>query len=440
MTEAGQNHRIHKRTCCLCEATCGLEISVQGEAPNEQILSIKGDKDDPFSRGYICPKATALQDLHNDPDRLTQPVKKQPDGSWQEISWSQAIREAVAGLQRVQQQHGRDAIGSYLGNPNVHNYGNLLVGPMLLKALGSRNKFSATSVDQLPHHMASYFMFGHQLLMPIPDIDRTDFMLIIGGNPVASNGSIMTVPDIKNRLKAISERGGKVILVDPRRSETAKYSSEHRFIRPGQDVLMLLSLLYVFSHESELPALPDYVDSVDLKALSAEFSPEVTAERTGMAAAQLRDIARQWLAADSAVCYGRMGVSVQQYGGLCQWLINVLNIISGNFDRPGGAMFTSPAVDLPAILAARGSRGHFDRYRSRVRGLPEFGGEFPVAALAEEILTEADNSNGETPIGESQIKAMLTVAGNPIVATPNSKQLDKAFESLEFMVSVDGFI
>jgi len=432
--------QIHKRTCCLCEATCGLEISVQGEAPNEQILSIKGDKDDPFSRGYICPKATALQDLHNDPDRLTRPVKKQPDGSWQEISWSQAIREAVAGLQRVQQQHGRDAIGSYLGNPNVHNYGNLLVGPMLLKALGSRNKFSATSVDQLPHHMASYFMFGHQLLMPIPDIDRTDFMLIIGGNPVASNGSIMTVPDIKNRLKAISERGGKVILVDPRRSETAKYSSEHRFIRPGQDVLMLLSLLYVFSHESELPALPDYVDSADLKALSAEFSPEVTAERTGIAAAQLRDIARQWLAADSAVCYGRMGVSVQQYGGLCQWLINVLNIISGNFDRPGGAMFTSPAVDLPAILAARGSRGHFDRYRSRVRGLPEFGGEFPVAALAEEILTEADNSNGETPIGESQIKAMLTVAGNPIVATPNSKQLDKAFESLEFMVSVDGFI
>ena len=335
----------------------------------------------------------------------------------------------------MQQHHGRDAIGSYLGNPNVHNYGNLLVGPVLLKALGSRNKFSATSVDQLPHHMASYFMFGHQLLMPIPDIDRTDFMLIIGGNPVASNGSIMTVPDIKNRLKAISERGGKVILVDPRRSETAKYSSEHLFIRPGQDVLMLLSLLYVFSHESELPAMPDYVDSSDLKALSAEFSPEVTAERTGIAADQLRDIARQWLAADSAVCYGRMGVSVQQYGGLCQWLINVLNIISGNFDRPGGAMFTSPAVDLPAILAARGSRGHFDLYRSRVRGLPEFGGEFPVAALAEEILTEADNNKDE-----SQIKAMLTVAGNPIVATPNSRQLDKAFESLEFMVSVDGFI
>lgn len=435
MTDAQQKSRIHKRTCCLCEATCGLEITLQGEAPDEQIIAIKGDKDDPFSRGYICPKATALQDLHKDPDRLTRPVKKQPDGSWQEISWPQAIFEAVAGLQRVQQQYGRDAVGSYLGNPNVHNYGNLLIGPMLLRAIGSRNKFSATSVDQLPHHMASYFMLGHQLLMPVPDIDRTDFMLIIGGNPVASNGSIMTVPDIKNRLKAITERGGKVLLVDPRRSETAKFSSEHLFIRPGQDVLMLLSLLYVFSHESELPALPDYVDSSDLKALSAEFSPEVTATRTGIAAAQLRDIAAQWLAADSAVCYGRMGVSVQQYGGLCQWLINVLNIVSGNFDRPGGAMFTSPAVDLPAILAARGSRGHYDKYRSRVRALPEFGGELPVAALAEEILTAADSSQGET-----QIKAMLTVAGNPIVATPNSKQLEKAFESLEFMVSVDGYI
>ncbi len=435
MSESGATPATHKRTCCLCEATCGLEITTQGQGAEKQILSIKGDKDDPFSRGYICPKATALQDLHDDPDRLTQPVKKMSDGRWKTISWKQAIREAVAGLKGVQKRHGRDSIGSYLGNPNVHNYGNLLVGPMLLKALGSKNKFSATSVDQLPHHMASYFMFGHQLLMPIPDIDHTDFMLIIGGNPVASNGSIMTVPDIKNRLKAINERGGRVVLVDPRRTETAKYAQRHLFIKPGQDILLLLSLLFVFTHEQQLPALPEYVDSADLKSLCGEFSPENTAAITGIDARALRELAAQWLAAKSAVCYGRMGVSVQEFGGLCQWLINVLNVITGNFDRQGGAMFTRPAVDLPAVLAARGSRGHYDLYRSRVRDLPEFGGEFPVAALAEEILTKADKSKGET-----QIKAMVTVAGNPIVATPNSQQLTKAFESLDFMVSVDGFI
>ncbi|WP_419810479.1 molybdopterin-dependent oxidoreductase [Bacterioplanoides sp.] len=431
--------RIHKRTCCLCEATCGIEITLEetqhGLSPHEQIVSIKGDKDDPFSRGYICPKATALQDLHNDPDRLTKPVKKLADGSWQEISWKQAIAEATAGLKKAQQQYGKNAVGSYLGNPNVHNYGNLLTSPMLLRAIGSRNKFSATSVDQLPHHVASYFMLGHQLLTPIPDIDRTDFMLVIGGNPVASNGSMMTVPDIKNRLKAIDERGGKVVLVDPRRNETAKFSHEHVFIRPGQDVLMLLSLLYIFTHESELPTLPDYVVGSDLKTLSADFSPEITAAKTGVPAQQLRSIAAQWLTAKSAVCYGRMGVSVQQYGGLCQWLINLLNIVSGNFDRPGGVMFTQPAIDLPAVLAARGSRGHYDLYRSRVRDFPEFGGEFPVALLAEEILTPANPEKNETAI-----KAMLVIAGNPALSTPNSTQLNKAFESLDFMVCVDNVI
>src|SRR5690606_8174967 len=328
--------QTHKRTCSLCEATCGIEIELN--PATEEILTIKGDKQDPFSRGYICPKATALQDLHNDPDRLRKPLKKTADG-WQEISWTQALNEAAAGLRRVQHTHGRDAVGTYLGNPNVHNYGNLLFGPPLLRLLGTRNKFSATSVDQLPHHMTSYYLFGHQLQIPIPDIDRTDFLIILGGNPLASNGSLMTAPDIKNRLKTIGTRGGKILLIDPRRSETAAVAGEHWFIRPGQDVLLLLSLLYVFTHElsAQLPSLPDYIDSADLASLSAAYGPESTAARMGIQSAQVRELAAQWLAAQSAVCYGRMGVSVQQYGGLCQWLIQVLNIITGNFDRAGGA-------------------------------------------------------------------------------------------------------
>ncbi len=421
--------QTHKRTCSLCEATCGIEIEFN--SATEEILSIKGDKSDPFSRGYICPKATALQDLQNDPDRLRTPLKKTASG-WQEISWPQALNEAAEGFRRIQAEHGRDAVGSYLGNPNVHNYGNMIFGPLLLKQLGSKNKFSATSVDQLPHHMASLHMFGHQLQIPVPDIDRTDFLIVMGGNPLASNGSLMTAPDIKNRLKAIRERGGKILVIDPRRSETAGVADEHWFIRPGQDVLLLLSLLYVFTHElsAQLPALPEYIDSADLAGLCAAYAPENTAARTGIEAAQVRALAAQWLQAKSAVCYGRMGVSVQQYGGLCQWLINVLNIVSGNFDRAGGAMFTSPAVDIVGITAAQGGRGHFDRYRSRVRNLPEFGGELPVAVLAEEILTP----------GKGQIRAMLTVAGNPLLSTPNTRQLERAFESLDFMVSVDYFL
>lgn len=421
--------QTHKRTCSLCEATCGIEIEFN--PATEEILSIKGDKSDPFSRGYICPKATALQDLQNDPDRLRTPLKKTASG-WQEISWPQALNEAAEGFRRIQAGHGRDAVGSYLGNPNVHNYGNMIFGPLLLKQLGSKNKFSATSVDQLPHHMASLHMFGHQLQIPVPDIDRTDFLIVMGGNPLASNGSLMTAPDIKNRLKAIRERGGQILVIDPRRSETAGVADEHWFIRPGQDVLLLLSLLYVFTHElsAQLPALPEYIDSADLAGLCAAYAPENTAARTGIEAAQVRALAAQWLQAKSAVCYGRMGVSVQQYGGLCQWLINVLNIVSGNFDRAGGAMFTSPAVDIVGITAAQGGRGHFDRYRSRVRNLPEFGGELPVAVLAEEILTP----------GKGQIRAMLTVAGNPLLSTPNSRQLERAFESLDFMVSVDYFL
>ncbi len=421
--------QTHKRTCSLCEATCGIEIRYDDKTGD--IESIKGDKSDPFSRGYICPKATALQDLQNDPDRLRRPLKRTADG-WQTISWKQALQEAADGLAQVQQRHGRDAVASYLGNPNVHNYGNLLFGPMLLRALGSKNKFSATSVDQLPHHMASLMMFGHQLMIPVPDIDRTDFLIVMGGNPLASNGSLMTAPDIKNRLKAIRGRGGKILVIDPRRTETADIADEHWFIRPGQDVFLLLSVLHVMLHEQRqaLPELPSYIKAGDLNTLVAEWTPEVTEKRTGIAALQVRALAEQWLQARSAVCYGRMGLSVQEHGGLCQWLINVLNIVTGNFDRAGGAMFTKPAADLPVVTAAQGGRGHYAKYHSRVRGLPEFGGELPVATLAEEILTG----------GKGQIRALFTMAGNPVISTPNAGQLDKALESLDFMVSLDYYV
>ena len=418
----------HYRNCNLCEAICGIEITVR----DGQQLDIRGDKDDPFSRGYICPKAVALQDLHFDQDRLRYPVRRTASG-WEQISWDEAFAEVERNLKRIRAQHGRDSVATYLGNPTVHNYGVMLFAPGFIRSLKTRNRFSATSVDQLAHHLASYLMFGHQLLLPVPDLERTKFFLILGANPAVSNGSMMTAPGMGRRLEEIRRRGGKVVLIDPRFNETARFVDQHLFIRPGTDVLLLLALLHVVFAEklSRLDRLSAFTKGLDTVAnVVAQFPPDRVASITGIEAEQIRLLAREFAAADSAVCYGRIGVSTQEFGGVCQWLINVLNIVTGNLDRPGGAMFTLPAFDpvnAPKSLAPRGS---FARRHTRVRKLPEFWGEFPVVALAEEILTE----------GEGQIRAVVTVAGNPVLSTPNGRELDRALAGLEFMAAIDCYI
>ncbi|MCB0009556.1 MAG: molybdopterin-dependent oxidoreductase, partial [Anaerolineales bacterium] len=377
--------QTHYRTCNLCEAMCGLEIRHRGQ----EIISIKGDSADPFSQGHICPKAVALQDIYHDPDRLRRPVRRTADG-WEEISWDEAFSLTVDGLRQIQSQHGKDAVGIYLGNPNVHNLGSMLYGAGFIRALRTRNRFSATSVDQLPHHAAALAMFGHQLLLPIPDIDHTDFMLILGANPVVSNGSIMTAGGAERRLKAIQARGGQVVVVDPRRTATAALADHHLFIRPGSDALLLLALNQVLLAEglANPGHLAGQVAGWDEFARAvASFTPERVSPACGIPASEIRALARAFAGANAAVCYGRMGVSTQQFGGLCQWLINALNIVSGNCDRPGGAMFTLPAFDVVGITAATGSNGRQGRWHSRVRNLPEFNGELPAAALAEEMLT-----------------------------------------------------
>jgi anaerobic selenocysteine-containing dehydrogenase len=422
------NDSVHYRTCSICEAICGIEITVAGE----QRLNIRGDKDDPFSRGYLCPKAVALQDLHYDKDRLKHPLRR-TDGGWERISWNEAFAEVADNLKRIRALYGRNAIATYLGNPTVHNYGALLFAPGFLRSLRTRNKFSATSVDQLAHHLASYLMFGHQLLLPVPDVDRTKFFLILGANPAVSNGSMMTAPGMPRRLQEIRERGGKVILVDPRYNETARLADRHIFIRPGTDVLLLLAFLHVVFSESltHLDQLASFTKGIEnVEKVAAEFAPERVAPITGIDATQIRALAREFAAAESAVCYGRIGLSTQEFGGVCQWLINVLNIVTGNLDRSGGAMFPLPAFDPLSAPESIAPRGNFGRWQSRVRKLPEFAGELPVAALAEEILTE----------GAGQVKAFVTLAGNPVLSTPNGRELDRALASLEFMVSIDCYI
>ncbi|MDH3484761.1 MAG: molybdopterin oxidoreductase family protein [Myxococcales bacterium] len=422
------NPTTHYRTCNLCEAMCGLEIEVAGD----QVTSIRGDEQDVFSRGHICPKATALKDLYDDPDRLKAPVRR-VGNRWEPISWDEAFDETVDRLHEVQEKHGRSAIGLYFGNPNAHNFGTLVYGPAFFRGLGTKNRFSASSCDQWPLMLASYFMFGHQLRFPVPDVDRTDYMMLIGANPIASNGSIMSAPGIKKRLEGIQKRGGKVVVVDPRRTETARIADEHVFVKPGTDALFLLGLLHeVTAAGVDLGRLAQHVKNVDrMIEIAKGYPPRQTADVTGVPATTVKRLAREFREAPKAVAYGRVGACTQEFGGQCMWLINALNALTGNLDEPGGSMFATPAIDTMRKIGGFGlGRGSYGRWKSRVRGLPEFGGELPSSVMAEEILTE----------GPGQIRAMVTLAGNPILSTPNGGRLDKAFESLDFTLAIDFFI
>ncbi|MCH8861051.1 MAG: molybdopterin oxidoreductase family protein [Proteobacteria bacterium] len=414
----------HFRTCSLCEAMCGLKIEHDGDS----ILSVKGDPDDPHSRGNICPKGVAIQDLHNDPDRLRHPVKRQ-DGAWVEISWDEALGETARRLVEVQKQYGRNAVASYWGNPSAHNMGTALMIGAFNKSLGTQNVFSATSVDQLPHQFVQYFMYGSSLLFTIPDINRTDYMLMLGANPAVSNGSLWSCGDATKKMAEVGKRGGKIVLIDPRRTETTRYVAEHHFITPGTDAVLLLALLGVIFEKNlaDPGRLQQWLKGWELvEPLSKTYSLDQAARITGIAAGEIERMAVEFASAEAAVCYGRFGVSTQEFGALCQWLIQVINIATGNFDRPGGMMFAKPALDLVKTT----SRGSHNKFRSRVRGLAEFGRELPVAVMAEEMLIG----------GEGQVKALVTTAGNPVLSTPNGKRLDDALPNLEFMVSIDFYI
>lgn len=411
--------------CNLCEAICGLELTID----DGRVAGVRGNPEDPLSRGHICPKGVAIGDVHADPDRLRRPVRRdRATGAWTEIGWDEAFDLVADGFARVVNEHGRDALGIYLGNPNVHSLGSMTHGTALVKALRTPNTFSATSVDQLPHQLVAYLMFGHQLMLPIPDIDRTSYFLVLGGNPMASNGSLMTVPDFPARLRELKARGGRMVVFDPRRTETAKVASEHHFLRPGSDPWVLLAMVRQLFVDGVATA-PSYgVGLAAVEEAVAPFTPELAEQHSGVPAADIVRVVRELAAADGGVAYGRIGVSTAAFGSVCQWAINLLNLLTGNLDREGGAMLTSPAIDVVGTgLVGRGGHG---RRHSRVRGLPETSSELPVAALREEI---------ETP-GEGQIRALLTLSGNPVLSTPDGGGLDRALEGLEFMAAVDIYL
>ncbi|HEU4811733.1 MAG TPA: molybdopterin-dependent oxidoreductase [Nocardioides sp.] len=413
--------------CNLCEAICGLELTLE----EGRVTSIRGNDADPLSRGHICPKGVALADIHADPDRLRRPVRRDGSGAdaeWVEIGWDEALDRVADGMATVINRHGPDALGIYLGNPNAHSLGSSTHGLPMVKSLRTRSRFSASSVDQIPHQFVAWQLYGHQLLLPIPDIDRTSYFLVIGANPMASNGSLMTVPDFPTRVRELKKRGGRMVVIDPRRTETAKVASEHHFVRPGSDALVLLAMLNVLFAEG-LTTPPSYVDHAERVAeLVAEFTPERAEPASGVPAQVIRTITREFAAADGAAAYGRLGVSTTGFGSICQWAIQCLNLLTGNFDREGGVLFPEPAVD--AVGRGLIGRGHFDLWKSRVRGIPEYGGELPAATMREEIETA----------GEGQIRAMLTIAGNPVLSTPDGQGLARAFEGLDFMAAVDIYL
>jgi len=416
------------RTCSLCEAHCGISVEVEAG----RVRSVRGDPDDPFSRGYLCPKAHGLLALQEDPDRLRRPLRRTA-GGFEEIGWEEAFALAAERLRGIRDAHGAEAIGSYVGNPNAHDIGSALYLPALLRGLGTRRRFSASSIDQLPKMLSCAAMFGGGLTVPIPDVDRTDHLLVLGANPLASNGSLMTAPDIPGRLRRLRERGGKLVVVDPRRSETARIADEHHFLRPGSDAFLLFAMVQVLFEEGlvRMGRLEGLVRGVEeLRTLAKDFPPEAVAAATGIDAATIRRLARELAAAPSAAVYGRIGTCTQEFGTLASWLVDVLNALTGNLDRPGGAMFPRPATGRAGDEAVGSGRVPYARWHSSVRRLPEAFGELPVAALAEEI----DGA------GDAGIRALVTVAGNPVLSSPNGGRLARALESLEFMVSVDIYL
>jgi anaerobic selenocysteine-containing dehydrogenase len=428
--ENAMTETIHHRICPLCEACCGLELKVR----EGKVVSIRGHEADVFSAGYICPKGVALKDLHEDPDRLRTPLIKR-GGKFVEATWQEAFDEIERRVTPILAAHGRDAVALSLGNPGAHKMGLLLYGPKLRKAIGSRNMFSASTLDQMPRHLVSGLVYGNLFTVPVPDIARTDYLLMLGANPLASNGSMWTVPDFRGKAKALRARGGKFVVVDPRRTETAAMADEHHFIRPGADVFLLAGMVHTIFEEKlvRLGRLAPRVDGVDaVRSALAACTPEAVAQRCGIAAADIRRLAREFAVAPRAAVYGRIGTCTQEYGTLATWLIDTLNVLTGRLDEAGGAMFPkAPAFAVNTMGAGGPGRGvTLGRHKSRVSGAPEVFGEYPMNCLAEEI---------ETP-GPGQVRALFTIASNPVLSTPNGPRIAAAFDRLEFMVCMDIYL
>lgn len=415
------------RTCSLCEANCGLQFEVEGDS----ILSIRPDPDDVLSKGFICPKGVAIAEIQNDPDRLRAPMRRTKTGDYEAISWDAAFDLAATRLRDIKSRYGSDSVAIYFGNPVVHNHGALMLRNALQKAVGTRNSFSAGSQDTSPRFAASYHLYGSSLASPVPDVDRTQYFLCIGANPYISNGSALTAPNMKARMRAIRSRGGKIVVVDPRRSETAKEADEWIAIRPGGDAAFLLAMVGVLVERQLVDGkiIADTTGWPEIEQRLRRLDRRALAEHCGVPASTIERLTVEFMEAPSAAAYSRIGVCNNRFGTLATYATDLLNIAGGRLGTVGGAMFPSPAIDGTLLLRLGNMDGH-DRWRSRVRNLPETLGDLPASCLAEEV---------ETP-GDGQVHALITYAGNPVLSTPNGRRLAEALEKLDFMVSIDLYV
>ncbi|MEN8161201.1 MAG: molybdopterin-dependent oxidoreductase, partial [Myxococcota bacterium] len=421
---------IRRRICPFCEASCGLAVTVRGR----EVAAVRGDEDDVFSRGHLCPKGAAIGELDHDPARLRRPLVRR-GRDFEEASWEDAFALVAERLPLIQTGHGHDAVGVFIGNASAHSLALSLYNGALAGALHTKNMFSAGTTDQQPKQVAAASLFGTAVSIPVPDVDHTGLLWVLGANPLASNGSLMTAPGIGRRLRALRERGGRLVVFDPRRSETASLADEHVALRPGTDAHLLLAVAHVLFQERRvvLGALAEHVAGLEaLEAAVAELTPEWAAERCGIPAETIRRLARELAEAASAAVYGRIGTCTQEFGVLASWAVDVVNVLTGNLDRPGGALFTLPATGSlhTAGPPGRGKGHRFGRYASRVRGFPEFFRELPNAVMAEEILTP----------GTGQIRAFVTMGGNPVLSTPSGPRLAEAFAGLDLLVSLDLYV
>ncbi len=424
MTRVTDGQRTALRTCPLCEAVCGLELTLDDE---DHIVRVRGDRQDPFSGGFLCPKGASLGHLDEDPDRLTEPmIRDRATGAWRAASWQEAFDLIAERIPALIAEYGRGSAALYLGNPNAHTVAGALYVPVLARALSTRGIYSASTADQMPKQVASGLMFGDPLTVPVPDLDRTGYLLMLGANPLESNGSLCTAPDFPGRLKALRRRGGRLVVVDPRRTRTAKLADEHLFIRPGSDAYLLFGIVHTLFARDLLDVRVAVEGLDEVRTAAQDFTPEVVAARTGVPAETIVRLATELAAAPSAAVYARIGTCTTEFGTLTQWLVEVINALTGNLDRAGGAMFSTAA----ALGIVRTRPFHIARWTSRVRELPEAMGEFPIATLAEEITTP----------GEGQVRALITVAGNPVLSAPSGPRLGSALAELEFMVSVDRYL
>lgn len=418
---------LHLYTCPLCEAMCGLEIRVE----DGHVAGIRPNKDDTWSRGHICPKGASLGSLHEDPDRIRRPMVK-VEGGWQEVDWDTAFRRCTELLAPVIDKYGIGAVTAYTGNPLAHSFSLARYTGILLGLSGMPLTYSPGTVDQWPKNLSSHLMYGGWWSFPVPDIERTDLLVVMGANPAASQGSLLAAPDVMSLIAAVRSRG-KVIVIDPVKTATAERADEWLPITPGTDAALLLAVCHTLFDEDlvNLGTVEAYLDGVDtLRDVVADWPPERVAASTGIAPDRIRTLARELAGTPRAVVYGRIGTCNQEFGSLASWLVDVVNILTGHFDVPGGAMFPTPTawtVTAQPIPGLEDGAPHFGRYRTRVRGAKEVLGQVPVSCLAEEIATP----------GDGQIKALITVAGNPVLSTPAGHKLDEVLPSLEAMISVD---